>query len=246
MNVYKVLLFDINGTLMDYWNARNKALKEVVKQTIDNSNQKLCKEKNVLLNIKRIKQIENELRIQGYSIDELRVNRFSRWICENFGIQMNTSVNRNISLELNKKYTKLTDEFVKIFPDVKETLKKLNNAGFKLVIISNGPASNQMRRLKKCGIQDCFSEFIFSEEIGVSKPSKLFYDYIFKNVIEDKKYSLVVGDNVTEDIEGAVSYGLDAVWINRSGQTNNLEKVNDTFYEISTLVELCNLIFIKE
>ena len=64
--------------------------------------------------------------------------------------------------------------------------------------------------------------------MGVSKPQKLFFDLVanaIENYSPDK--TLVIGDSLTSDIQGANNAGLDCIWLNQDG------KIADKKYKIN-------------
>ena len=67
---------------------------------------------------------------------------------------------------------------------------------------------------------------------------------IFKHALEqlgtEPEETLMVGDKLTTDIRGALSVGINAVWINRDEKTRNDEIVPD--YEITHLSQLHQII----
>jgi HAD superfamily hydrolase (TIGR01509 family) len=102
-------------------------------------------------------------------------------------------------------------------PGVVDCLSTLKRDGYKIGVISNtgrtwGRALIGLQ--KKYGIQDFFDVLSFSDEIGVRKP----HPAIFKKTLEGLKLPaekvLHVGDNVLDDVSGAKSVGMRAVWYN--------------------------------
>jgi putative hydrolase of the HAD superfamily len=75
---------------------------------------------------------------------------------------------------------------------------------------------------------------IISEEIGHQTPKKPFFEYANKSSNARKKESLIIGDSLEADIQGAKNFGLDHVYFNPS-QTPHQEKL---FKEITSLSEL--------
>jgi len=60
-----------------------------------------------------------------------------------------------------------------------------------------------------------FAELIISEEIGVSKPAREFFDITWERLGNpSRKETLMIGDGWASDIVGATQYGVDACWYN--------------------------------
>ena len=59
--------------------------------------------------------------------------------------------------------------------------------------------------------------------MGVNKPDKRFFDIIFENIEnKDKSSILIVGDDLTSDVQGAINAGIDSCWFNKKGKENFL------------------------
>jgi FMN phosphatase YigB (HAD superfamily) len=64
-------------------------------------------------------------------------------------------------------------------------------------------------------IRQHIAEIIISEEIGVSKPAREFFDAALARLGHpSRREALMIGDGWTTDILGAIQSGLDACWYN--------------------------------
>lgn len=234
---YKCLLFDINGTLIDYWGARDKALKSIVQLVLNNHGINY-NNKQLVRHVEHIREIEFELKSNGYSLDDVRVKRFEGWINE---IVIDNNREENYYKQLNDTYTKLTDDFICIYSDVKPVLDSLVDAGYCLGVISNGPSTNQIRRLRQAGIEKYFSYLFFSQDIGIGKPNKEFYDHVFNNIEYSKDECIAIGDDIKDDVAGALGYGMDVALLSRLSNT-----IQDRGYTtVRSLIELCRYLGIE-
>ena len=77
----------------------------------------------------------------------------------------------------------------------------------------------QLGRIKDSPLKPFLEEHFISERMNVSKPQKLFFDLVAKQI---KDYSptraIVIGDSLTSDIQGANNAGLDCIWLNMDGK----------------------------
>lgn len=105
-------------------------------------------------------------------------------------------------------------------------LQTLTKRGYTLNISSNtGFIEGHILRiaLKKLNIDQYFSFFIFSDEIGYSKPSRLFFENVYKKVTHlNKKQILHIGDNTLTDFQGASHFGFQALLINKDYNINDI------------------------
>lgn len=82
--------------------------------------------------------------------------------------------------------------------------------GHSLSVITNGIAQVQRGRLEALGAMRFFDHVVISEEVGVQKPSKAFFERALALIGAEKEDCLVIGDSLTSDIKGAQDAGMDA------------------------------------
>lgn len=99
-------------------------------------------------------------------------------------------------------------------PGAEEALQTLKKH-CKLYLISNGTARVQHGRMKSANLYQYFDGIFISQEIGINKPDKRYFDACFAQVPGfDPEKSLVVGDSLTSDIQGGINAGVKTVWVN--------------------------------
>ena len=82
-----------------------------------------------------------------------------------------------------------------------------------------------------------FSVVVISEEIGLAKPDRAYFDHVFSLMNTPRKDRvLIIGDSLTSDIQGGINYGIDSCWYNPRRQPCTLA-VKPT-YEIAALEEI--------
>lgn len=101
-------------------------------------------------------------------------------------------------------------------------------------IITNGFKETQYVKIEKSGLKPYFKKVFISEEVGHQKPKTAFFEYAIKSCNARKKESLIIGDSLEADINGAKNFGLDHVYFNPSKTPHN----ETVFKEISSLLEL--------
>ena len=75
--------------------------------------------------------------------------------------------------------------------------------------------SLQYKKLAACGLRDYFDTIVLSEDAGANKPSKAFFDYAFAKTGATPETTLMIGDNMATDIQGAMASGIDTLLFNR-------------------------------
>ncbi len=98
-------------------------------------------------------------------------------------------------------------------PGAVELLKYLSQR-YILCIASNGPYEQQINRLRVGKMYDYFAHFFISSQIGAPKPSRVFFDYCFKELRASEfpelspKETVIIGDSISSDISGGIEYGM--------------------------------------
>ena len=112
---------------------------------------------------------------------------------------------------------------------------------YEMYIVSNGFRYVQESRLKIGDFNKYFNNIFVSEDIGIPKPAKEFFDYCFKSLDNpDKTDVILIGDSLSADIKGGNDYGIDTIWFNKNGE-DNLSPVKPT-YIVNELNEIKNIL----
>jgi len=99
------------------------------------------------------------------------------------------------------------DAYVKIFPNVKETLDALKKQGIQLGIVTTKMRGTAIRGMKLTGIYDYFDTIIAIDDITNPKPHPEPVLSAMKNIQADPETTLMVGDN-HHDIESGQNAGV--------------------------------------
>ena len=87
-------------------------------------------------------------------------------------------------------------------------------------LITNGIAKVQWGRLKDTDTIKYFDHIFISQEIGVQKPKKEFFDIVLKTIGKDKDECIVIGDSEKSDIQGALNSGIRSIYFSQKGVTS--------------------------
>jgi putative hydrolase of the HAD superfamily len=101
-----------------------------------------------------------------------------------------------------------------LFPYTVEILEYLTGKGYRLHLITNGFEKTQHSKLQYAGIDGYFEEVITSEGSGSLKPHKEIFDYALRVTGASPEESIMLGDNIEVDIQGAMNAGIDQVYVN--------------------------------
>jgi putative hydrolase of the HAD superfamily len=148
--------------------------------------------------------------------------------------QMNDTLDPFAQLDMTALYAEMEQLIFKHIPTVfsQETYTCLDRlkqqAGITLNILSNTAfiKGATLRKInEQLSLAPYFDFQLYSDETGVSKPNAAMYQLLLQQVIDIRNDApiapheiLHVGDNPTADINGAVSFGINAFQINSNGQ----------------------------
>ncbi|MCR5188269.1 MAG: HAD family hydrolase [Treponema sp.] len=104
---------------------------------------------------------------------------------------------------------------VENFPDTLSILENLKVKNVQIGLISNGDSKNQRWKLDKGKISHFFDPIIVSDEIGVSKPDLKVFEIALEKAGACKEDSWYIGDSPLHDIEPALKFGLNVIYLNR-------------------------------
>ena len=127
------------------------------------------------------------------------------------------------------------------YPEVCQTLEKLNVLDVKLSILSNGTSDMLLSACASAGIDQLLDFVVSVEEVGVFKPDRRVYELVNAKMGYQTRETLFVSSNGW-DIVGAAKFGFSTVWINRNKKP--VERLpwrpNKEFPNLEHLIDLLN------
>ncbi len=224
---YKWLLFDADDTLFDYDNAELFALKSTLEYFgIEYSSD--CHLKYKQINKRMFTDLEQGL----ITSIELRTKRFKLLFSE-FDINLEVET-------FSQTYLSNLSKNSMLIPGALDTIRSLHPE-FRMFIVTNGIGDVQRPRFENSDIKKYFIDILISENIGVAKPAKEFFDVIYRMIGEPNKSDImIIGDSLTSDMAGGINFGIDTCWYNPH-QVKNVNNLNIS-YEISKLQELLKIV----
>ena len=99
---------------------------------------------------------------------------------------------------------------------------------YKLHIITNGFATVQDKKINNALLSCYFSTITNSELAGVKKPNSIIFDYAINVAQTSKANSIMIGDCLDADVNGALNAGLDAIFFNEKKieTPGNIKQIN--------------------
>ena len=228
---YDIILWDVDGTLLDFLASEKWALKEAFRSfgmEIEDETVSVYS----AINDSFWKRLER----QEITKEEVLIGRFKTL----FEVMHITDIE---VAEFQKKYQRNLGSVYFYMEDSLSLCKKLKEEGVLQYIITNGVEWTQRNKLHLAGFDEVMDDIFISEVIGYNKPDVRFFDGCFEHIAEeiDKKRVLVVGDSMTSDMKGAQNAGLDScLYAPLKEKADNTEYVT---YRISSLWEIEEIIW---
>ena len=95
-------------------------------------------------------------------------------------------------------------------------MKKLEESGYRLGIVSNAGDDQDVQQLvRRFKIRQYFDFIVTSAACSYRKPHPRIFELALANWYLHPSEAVMVGDNLTADIQGAQQVGLYGVWISR-------------------------------
>ncbi len=225
----KTILWDIDGTLLDFHAAEREAIKTLFKRYHLGE----CTDE-ILSRYSKINRSYWERLERGeITKPQLLVGRFKDFFRAE-GIDI------GIASEFNQAYQLSLGDTI-VFCDDSYSIVKSLKGRVKQYAVSNGTVVAQTKKLQRSGLGELFDGVYLSEDLGVEKPNTEFFDKVFADIgLNDKTEVMIVGDSLTSDICGGNNAGIVTCWYNPLKSTRNVDCKID--YEITDIHEIYKIL----
>ena len=147
-------------------------------------------------------------------------------------------IDPDVSSAFNEEYQVRLGDTVLFTEGAEETVKALRGRVIQCGV-TNGTLIAQSRKLKKSGLDTLLDKVYISEKIGFEKPDPRFFDAVFSDMPElSRNEIMIVGDSQTSDMEGGRRVGVKTCFYNPRGNAFT-EKVD---FEIKRVAEALSII----
>lgn len=217
------VFFDLDHTLWDFEKNSALAIETIFNKHAINVDLQLFLFHYVPINFKYWEWF----RVDKISQFELRLGRLK----ETFQL-LNYEIDDEKIIFLSEEYIEYLPKFNHLFDGAIEILDYLKPK-YNLHIITNGFQQIQDNKLKNSNIAHYFDTITNSEMAGVKKPNPLIFEFAITVANASKFNSIMIGDCIEADVNGALNFGMDAILFNIDPS-----KSYDTMKQVSHLLEL--------
>ena len=149
-------------------------------------------------------------------------------------------LNNDIAADFNEDYQSSLGDTIVFNDNSYEIIKSLQGK-VKQYVVSNGTITAQSKKLRLSGLGELMDGIFLSEQLGVEKPDRLFFEKVFEEIgAIDQSQIMIVGDSLTSDIQGGNNAGIVTCWYNpEHKQAEDGIRID---HEISDLHEIYDLI----
>lgn len=217
----KTLAFDVYGTLIDT-NGVLVLLNKIIGEKAKAFSQTW-----------RDKQLEYSFRrghMQNYVGFEVCTLQALEYCCLYYKIKLSNEEKK----ELMNIYAILP-----AFADVKESLIKLKEKGFRLYAFSNGKEAAVEKLLINAGIKELFLGVVSVDDIKTFKPSPATYAHFLRSAEVKGDEAWLISSNPF-DVTGSIYAGMKSAWVQRSS-----EAIFDP-WEIQPMITVSSLLELAE
>ena len=191
---FDILLWDVDGTLLDFIAAEKAAVQTLFREFGLGE----CTDEMVERYSRINKEYWERLERGELSKPEILVRRFADFFASE-------GLDASKAPEFNEQYQVRLGDTVVFCDDSYELLSSLRGR-VKQYAVSNGTVVAQTRKLRRSGFDRLLDGVFLSEELGYEKPATEFFDRVFAAIGEpDRERVLIVGDSLTSDIRGGVN-----------------------------------------
>ena len=201
---FSTLLFDLDGTLIEYDEAQRYAASVALEAMEAGTDPDLMARVMVLVEGEDVQDIES-CRPGWEPAGSARMSR----VFQKAGVNLPPE-------EFLGRYFEAMGEHGVALDGVEEMLS-IVSPGRRLAVVSNGLGPIQRRRLQMAGLMQFFDAIVLSCEVGSAKPDPAILRLAMRLTDSEPEETLFIGDSVTSDMGAAKSAGVPFVYIDPRG-----------------------------
>lgn len=235
MKDVKLLIFDMDDTLINHGHATRPAWMKTAEDTVkefDLECDSTVLGKEIGDVSEAIFEDENRRPRGNYSPKDLRT-KIIKEALDNLGIHRDDIIGYMV-----EKYAENKRAAVCPYDDVEETLTELKKRGYTITLLTNGDSAFQREKINRLSMTSWFDDIFISGEMGTDKPHKEAYYMIIDKYHVLPQETCMLGDNYLWEVVAPKEYGLKAIWVNRYDQVREDNIADYTIKETKELLDI--------
>ncbi|MEU4541196.1 HAD family hydrolase [Streptosporangium sp. NPDC023825] len=145
--------------------------------------------------------------------------------------------------ELWGRYRRHMPCLVRCRPEVMDGLARLRASGWKVAIVTNGTADNQLGKIQRTGLAEAVDAYALSGLEGIRKPDVGLFEIAAKRcgmTLADGGW--MIGDHLVADIGGGRAAGLWTVWIDRGTWLDQEHEADHVVTDVLQAMEILHVV----
>ncbi|BFU47663.1 hypothetical protein KRMM14A1004_59000 [Krasilnikovia sp. MM14-A1004] len=115
-----------------------------------------------------------------------------------------------------EQYRRRMPDLVSCRREVLASLTLLRDDGWKVAIVTNGQADNQLGKIRRTGLDQHVDAWAVSGELGIRKPRREIFEAATRRCgLDLLSGGWAIGDSPVLDVEGGRAAGLATLWVSR-------------------------------
>lgn len=150
--------------------------------------------------------------------DTLRVDRFRIPLAKSlFDGGQDEAV--RLAWELDRVYLEILGRQKVLMDGAMDAVSRARAEGYRIGVLTNGFNNVQHNKLRSSGLEPLVDLMVLSDEIGINKPDTRLFRYAEQRARTSADHCVMIGDNRTTDIDGALAAGWRAIWYDAKGMS---------------------------
>lgn len=217
MSKYKHIFFDLDHTLWDFDTNAKETLTEIY-SIFELEKKSIFPFEEFYEKYLHHNEILWDRYHKGFiTADDLKWKRMWRTLLE-FKIG-----DEQLAKQISAKFLELLPIKKNLFPYTHEILDYLVTKKYQLHLITNGFEKTQWSKLNNSDLGKYFGQVITSEASNSIKPKKEIFDFALLKTGAVLEESIMIGDNLDADIQGAMNAGMDTIFVNHINELTELK-----------------------
>ena len=226
MGTYRLLIFDVDDTLVDFRASQLSALEEIRTRHFPLADAAVFRATYTAVNA----ALWSEFNRGTIDQVEIRRRRFTEtsqrlgWPVLDWRV-------------LGDEYEAALAEHSVLFPGVLATLAALDGR-YRMAAVTNGLANVQRPKAVRTGLRRFLDPYVISEEEGVAKPAAEIFRRCLERAGTPKEAALMIGDSWESDGAGAAAAKIDFCHVGGNGDAARPADLPKPVLEIGAVTEL--------